>query len=112
MEGEWSASCLGHFTSRKRVPEGHWVGKWADTQPGRTLCRKHKYVPIQEIETSFPGFQAHSLVTVFTELPIYRGIIKFGYANLNHAKSDYIRECQAQSIASPFKQPRFFTPFL
>jgi hypothetical protein len=62
------------------------------TQPVCTLWRKQKYVPIQEIETWFPGFQAHSFVTVFTELPIYRYILKFGYAYLNPSKSSYIRE--------------------
>jgi hypothetical protein len=27
-EGEWSASCPGHFTPRERAAGNHWIGGW------------------------------------------------------------------------------------
>jgi hypothetical protein len=26
--GEWSVSCLGHFTRGERAPGTHWIGGW------------------------------------------------------------------------------------
>jgi hypothetical protein len=54
------------FTSSKTTPESK-----LDRRVDRpTLGTEQKYAPIQKLELGFPDFRAHTLVTVFTELPI------------------------------------------
>jgi len=35
LEGdEWSASCLGRFTTREKAPGTHWIGGWVGLRAG------------------------------------------------------------------------------
>jgi hypothetical protein len=40
--GEWSASHLGRFTPRERVPGTHWIGGWVGTRAGLDTVVKRK----------------------------------------------------------------------
>jgi hypothetical protein len=41
-EGEWSASRPGHFSSRERAPDTHWIGGWVGLRAGLDTVVKRK----------------------------------------------------------------------
>jgi hypothetical protein len=41
--GEWSISCSGRYTARKRVPGTYWIGGWVGSRAGPTaVVRRNK----------------------------------------------------------------------
>jgi hypothetical protein len=64
-EAEWSASRLGHLTSRERALDAHLTGGKVRLRAGLDAVAKRKnYSPCREWN---PGRPARSLVSVLTE---------------------------------------------
>jgi hypothetical protein len=41
-EGEWSASCPGHFTNGEGTPSSHWIGGWVGPRVSLDAVEKRK----------------------------------------------------------------------
>jgi hypothetical protein len=65
-EGEWSSSWPGHFTTRERAPDTHWIGGWVGPRAGLDTVSKRK-IPSPHWESN-PDHPACSLVAILTEL--------------------------------------------
>jgi hypothetical protein len=46
VAGEWSASCLGHFTLMKRAPGTHWIGGWVGPTTSLDDMKGRKILPL------------------------------------------------------------------
>jgi hypothetical protein len=46
VEGEWSASRPGRFTSDERASGTHWVGRWMDPNAGLNYMEKWKLLTL------------------------------------------------------------------
>jgi hypothetical protein len=48
--GEWSASCLGCFTSGERAPSTHWIGGWVDPRASLDDVEKRNFLTLPELK--------------------------------------------------------------
>jgi hypothetical protein len=61
--GEWSASCLGHFTAWGRASGIYWAGRWVGPRGGLDKMAKRKKIPTTYWKLN-PGCPVCSLVTI------------------------------------------------
>jgi hypothetical protein len=50
VEGEWSSSRPGRFTSAEGAPGTHWVGGWVDLRAGLDDLEKRKFLTLPGLE--------------------------------------------------------------
>jgi hypothetical protein len=48
--GEWSASCLGHFTIVDGAPDTHWIGGWVGPRTDLDDVKRRKILPIPRLD--------------------------------------------------------------
>jgi hypothetical protein len=53
--GEWSSSCLSHFTHREIDPNTNWIGGWVGLRAGLDALEKIKIFLYQELNTGHPA---------------------------------------------------------
>jgi hypothetical protein len=58
--GEWSASCPGRYTSRKRPPGTHWIRGCVGPETALDDVERRKILPLRELELGFLGRPACS----------------------------------------------------
>lgn len=90
-EGEWTASCHCHLTSRNRALNNYWIWGWVDPRASLDSTEERKSsCPCQK---SKPGCPARSLVAIQnrpSQLIIHRNILNFSLTSCHLYPSTFL----------------------